>query len=160
MITGEDSNPGFLRTRQTRCNKSWENWPVSTRTFTLGMSPCRGGGACVCQWSQELCRLGLKSLAGSTLPDWSRPGEAWQRTAPSPPGWGLGMGPITPSFRKFWVWSIQTTGWEKCTAYFRTENRDLLQSIVYAPYRLHIMLGIYILVHFKLLKLQSYCNIM
>jgi len=37
---------------------------------------------------------GFLSLAGSTLPDWSR-GRNPKRTAPGPPEWGLGDGPIT-----------------------------------------------------------------
>ena len=35
----------------------------------------------------------IEPLAGSTLV--GRGGETWQRTAPGPPGWGLGMGPNT-----------------------------------------------------------------
>ena len=50
----------------------------------------------------SVCQLGRQSLGtGSPMLDCSCPGEETQeRTAPGPPGWGLGCGPITPSHKK------------------------------------------------------------
>ena len=94
----------ILVKKKGESNNGW----VSNWASTLGMLPCSGGGTWVSQWSQELCRLRLKPLAGSTLPDW------WRKTAPGPPCWGLGVG-----LQKPWNWvgkiiyfGLKTKCWE------------------------------------------------
>ena len=57
--------------------------------FIVDSSPCRVGEACM---YYELCRGGL---AGSTIPDWSRV-RGLTKNVPGPPGWGFGLGLITP----------------------------------------------------------------
>ena len=67
--------------RLTYCNED----------FTLGLRPCRGGEACAPRWSQELFRLGLWPLVGSTMPDWSK-GRDLTKDSPWPSKLEVGRG--------------------------------------------------------------------
>ena len=78
--------------------------------ITLGMSQCRGGEACMSQWSQELARWGLGPCYIQPCPI-GRNWRGWTQCCPRPSRMGLSMGPIIPDpphRNRSWSWKPGT----------------------------------------------------